>query len=219
MKQLDQCKSIDGDIESGRKFATQTPGLAQNNARHILDYVSGLESVQRRCQTVTPQIEALRAPLLLKAMQGGEAGAAAEFVKSASRGELVQPGRQELVLNALQADALRGDVAAMQTLASPALPYEVPPAIQRPSESALLQIQERWLKGAEGAQFETHFQQQLAQRLSSALLGGWTITSEALAHTAQRLAKLQSAEGGMDARERALAGEMLAAHERRERQR
>lgn len=215
VRQLDHCKRVSSDMEIGRKVATQTPGLAPEKAKSMLDYVSYLESVQRRCQTVTPQIEALRMPLLLKALQGGETGAASEYVRAATHAELAQPGRQELVLSALRADALRGDVPAMQALANPlALPYAVPPSLQRPAEYASLQIQQRWLKSKEGAAFGADVQQRLGQHLGGVVLNGWNIGPALAEHVAERLAKLQSPQGGMEAQEQALAAEMLAAFER-----
>ncbi|QPF75956.1 hypothetical protein G8A07_25575 [Roseateles sp. DAIF2] len=216
MKQLDQCKNVAGYIESARRYATQTPGLEPRKAQITMDYAQELEAVQRRCQTVTPQIEALRTPLLLKAMQSGEFGAAAQFVESASREQLLEAGRPELVLHALRTDAMQGDAPAMKILAKRKLPYEVPAPLQRPSELAALQIEERWLRGPEVSALNAAAMKELAKWINPALLGDWTFFSDAQDQTTRRLAQLQSPEGGLNAQERALAAEMLAAHERQQ---
>lgn len=192
-RQLDQCEHIGRDIESGRRFIAETPGLSAGQSKSVVDTITDLEGVQRRCQTVTPDIAALREPLLLKAMQGGEIGAASNFVRQATKDHFLAPGRKELVLAALQADAKRGELNSMLLLAWPQMPYEVPPSVQHASGLAWLQINERRLKNTPS--------QSASAKMYSAVAEGL---------------KQLEASRELGVQERALAAEMITAYERQQ---
>ncbi|UDF35906.1 UNVERIFIED_ORG: hypothetical protein LHJ69_02220 [Shinella sp. XGS7] len=216
VQQLNRCQRVGGNIEGARKYATQTAGLSAEKASHALSYVSYLEAEQRRCQTVTPQIEALRTPLLLKATLGGETGAAADYIKTAPQADLTQPDRQAQVLDALRADALRGDESAMRALAKAStLPFNVPPSLRRSAEYAWLQTQLNWYQSQEGEWFESRFLQQLEQLLGPANIGGLNPALADREQIKQRLAELQSPDKGLSAEENRIAAEMLAAAKRK----
>ena len=112
--QLQGCAALDerqAGLEAARGRAV---GLAAESWRQQFEQLQG---EQRRCQTVTPQLAGLAAPLAQRAMRARIPGAAAAYARVAGS-RLGDSGARAELLGALSQDAWRGDAGALQVLAA-----------------------------------------------------------------------------------------------------
>jgi len=113
--QLQQCRQIELSIESLQRFGN-TPEATQHNDIYKR-MVEDVQREQRRCQTVTAELDALRPALLLKAMRGGIEGAALDYFFETNKKPGQDPALRQEVLAALRGEADRGSPFAMTQLA------------------------------------------------------------------------------------------------------
>lgn len=112
--QLKKCRDMDAQIESLHRFGA-TPKAAEHNDIYK-GMVEDAQREQRRCQTITPDLDALRPALLLKAMRGGIEGAALDlFQETQEKPEANVAARHE-VLAGVRGDAEGGNPYAMSTM-------------------------------------------------------------------------------------------------------
>lgn len=108
--------SINPEFQAGHERLKSDPRLPPHLVAESIEHYRADE---RRCQTLTPEIAALRPKLALKAMQGGAIGGAVAYVHAANF-QLPDDLRAP-VLAALQRDAQAGDRGALMTLSQPSL--------------------------------------------------------------------------------------------------
>ncbi len=139
--QLERCQQIDYQIEIGlRVLAKNASSPSSKLHQATLGIVQESQLMQRRCQTVTPEVEALRVPLLLKAVHGQESGVSAALIQHAPRELLLDPANKDVILNALIEGARRGDMSAISALGAAKTPYRLPAEAQQTYQLANAEI-------------------------------------------------------------------------------
>lgn len=106
------CRDVERDI--ARVYALRDAEKNPKRTPAWIQTIEWLQSEQRRCQTVTPAIDALKRPLLLKAAQHGALGAAASYAADLAPQDQVPP----VIVEALKRDAEAGHDLALMTLAA-----------------------------------------------------------------------------------------------------
>lgn len=109
---LSRCRDIDRHVKG--VFAARDADKDPKRAAAWLKTIDWVQTEQRRCQTVTPALDALKRPLLLKAAQLGALGAAASYAADLTPQDAVPA----VIVQALQRDAEAGDELALMSLAA-----------------------------------------------------------------------------------------------------
>lgn len=117
---------LNAEIQAGHERLKSDPRLPPKLLAEMIEHYRADE---RRCQTLTPEIAALRPQLALKAMRGGAIGGAAAYARAVN----FQPSDElrPVLLAALQRDAQAGDRDALMTLAMPRMIQGLPAFDQR----------------------------------------------------------------------------------------
>lgn len=117
---------MNAEIQAGHERLKSDPRLP---AKLLAEMIEHYRADERRCQTLTPEIAALRPQLALKAMRGGAIGGAAAYARAVN----FQPSDElrPVLLAALQRDAQAGDRDALMTLAMPRMIQGLPAFDQR----------------------------------------------------------------------------------------
>ncbi len=109
---ISRCRDIDRHVKG--VFAARDADKDPRRAAGWLKTIDWVQTEQRRCQTLTPAVSALKRPLLLKAAQNGALGAAASYAADLTPQEPVPA----LIVEALKRDAEAGDELALMSLAA-----------------------------------------------------------------------------------------------------
>lgn len=109
---ISRCRDVDADV--ARVYAQRDAEKDPRRASGWLKTIDWLQAEQRKCQTLTPTLNAQKLPLLLKAAQGGAEGAAASYAAEQSPLEPVPA----TIVSALQRDAEAGHDLSLLALAS-----------------------------------------------------------------------------------------------------
>lgn len=109
---ISRCRDIDRHVKG--VFAARDADQDPRRAAGWLKTIDWVQTEQRRCQTVTPAVSALKRPLLLKAAQNGALGAAASYAADLTPQEPVPA----VIVEALKRDAEAGDALALMSLAA-----------------------------------------------------------------------------------------------------
>lgn len=113
--QIARCAQVDQDVARVFQLKDSSSSSALNAG--WLSTVEYIQGEQRKCQTVTGEIAALRPQLLLKAMAGAEWGATAAYIDYVSRNGLsIDATVRPTVIQSLRRDGERGDSNALLLL-------------------------------------------------------------------------------------------------------
>lgn len=129
---LDLCVAMKNSGDAIYKVEPRNPGEAQA----LSDTVAHVQRTLALCQTVTPNLYAMRKALVRRALDAGMPGAGIEF--SRSLGAVPDPSEFAVALSAIRREAERCDVAAMHALTfGQANRLHIPPPERLRNEQAL----------------------------------------------------------------------------------
>lgn len=135
---IDRCKNIEGQLESAYRFRTENARFAASPASERI--IKDFQQQQRYCQTVTPEVLALRHALLLKAAHGRVLGAPAQYLSSVQHHEAIDPPLRDFLREAIRDDAKKGDLGAIMMAATKYTQLGMPEIEARSYQAAYRQI-------------------------------------------------------------------------------
>ena len=136
--QIRSCKGIEGSVEA--LYQLKSMQLVPKADKAMVTMIEAAQAEQRFCQGMTPELAALRLPLLQKAVDAREPDAAYYHLREIGGAQNLAPAQKPAMVEALRADAERGDLSALLELAIEGGHLELPATDKEAYDAALSEI-------------------------------------------------------------------------------